>query len=111
MAGAAEHGRAARLEGDTAAQVFNGVVVSYTDPLGQKRVAGPPAANWPGGVALADATDTTLVDTSTTNPATANGITRRWGGSTSASPPPTPARSSSAPSGSPSTRSRSAAAR
>jgi hypothetical protein len=67
------------LEGDSGAQVFNGVIVSYTDPLGRRRLAGPPAANWPSSTALADVTDASLVDTSTTNPATANGYTRRWG--------------------------------
>lgn len=67
------------LEGDTAAQVFNGVIVRYTDPIGQQRIAGPPAAYWPSSTALCDVTDATLVDSSTTNPATAHGITRRWG--------------------------------
>jgi hypothetical protein len=67
------------FEGDTAAQVFNGVVVRYTDPIGQRRIAGPPAASWPGSVALCDVTDSALVDSSTTNPATAHGIIRKWG--------------------------------
>jgi hypothetical protein len=66
------------FEGDTADQVFNGVIVRYADPLGIQRIAAPPAANWPGGVAFADATDASLVDTSTTNPATQHGLTR-WG--------------------------------
>ena len=65
------------LEGDSAAQVWNGVVVSYTDALGQRRLVGPPAANWPGGTALADATDASLVDATATNPLNAWGK-RRW---------------------------------
>lgn len=66
------------LEGDQADDLFNGVVVSYTDPGGRKRIAGPPAAYWYNGTALADATDTSLVDTSTTNPVNAHGIPRKW---------------------------------
>jgi hypothetical protein len=66
------------LDGDTAAQVFNGVLVRYTDPLGKPRIAGPPAAYWDGGVALADSTNTALVDTSASNPLNAWGETA-WG--------------------------------
>jgi hypothetical protein len=66
------------LDGDTGAQVFNGVLVRYTDPLGKQRIAGPPAAYWDGGVALADSTNTALVDTSASNPLNAWGETA-WG--------------------------------
>jgi hypothetical protein len=66
------------LDGDTAAQVFNGVLVRYTDPLGKPRIAGPPAAYWDGGVALADSTNAALVDTSESNPLNAWGETA-WG--------------------------------
>jgi hypothetical protein len=66
------------LDGDTAAQVFNGVLVHYTDPLGKKRIAGPPAAYWDGGVALADSTNAALVDATATNPLNAWGETA-WG--------------------------------
>jgi hypothetical protein len=60
------------LEGDTAEQVFNGVYVTYQDPIGQKKTVGPPGAT-------ADATDAQLADTSSTNPVNAHGISRRWG--------------------------------
>jgi hypothetical protein len=60
------------LEGDTAEQVFNGVYVTYQDPNGQKKTVGPTGAS-------ADDTSASLLDASTTNPATAHGITRRWG--------------------------------
>ena len=66
------------FDGDTAAQVFNGVLVHYTDPLGKRRIAGPPAAYWDGGVALADSTNAALVDTSENNPLNAWGETA-WG--------------------------------
>lgn len=60
------------LEGETAEQIFNGVYVTYTDPAGRKKTVGPPGA-------IADATDASLADTSSTNPVNAHGITRRWG--------------------------------
>jgi hypothetical protein len=60
------------LEGDTAEQVFNGVYVTYQDATGQKKTVGPTGAS-------ADDTSASLLDASTTNPATAHGITRRWG--------------------------------
>jgi hypothetical protein len=60
------------LEGDTAEQVFNGVYVIYQDATGQKKTVGPTGAS-------ADDTSASLLDASTTNPATAHGITRRWG--------------------------------
>jgi hypothetical protein len=60
------------LEGDTAEQVFNGVYVTYQDATGQKKTVGPTGAT-------ADNTDASLLDASATNPATAHGITRRWG--------------------------------
>lgn len=65
-------------EGDQADDLYNGVLVRYQLPDGTSRVAGPPAAYWPNGVARADVTDTSLVDTSETNPINAHGIPRRW---------------------------------
>lgn len=67
------------LEGDSAEQVFNGVLITYTDPVGVRRTVGPPASYWPGGTALADDTDAALVDTTDTNPVNAHSIPRRWG--------------------------------
>lgn len=66
------------LEGDSGAQVFNGVLVHYTDPLGKRRLAGPPASVWPGGVARADTTNAALADTSVGNPLNAWGE-QAWG--------------------------------
>lgn len=59
------------LEGDQAADIFNGVLVTYTDPAGNRRTVGPPGA-------VADATDPVLADTSSSNPVNAHGIPRRW---------------------------------
>lgn len=59
------------LEGDTAEQVFNGVFVTYSDPNGRRLTVGPTGGNF-------DATDAALMDTSSTNPVNAHGITRRW---------------------------------
>jgi len=59
------------LEGSQADDVFNGVVVSYTDPGGVQRTVGPPGAD-------ADATDPSLADTSQSNPVNAHGIPRKW---------------------------------
>lgn len=71
-------GAKVELEGDTAEQVFNGVVVYYTDPTGKRMSVGPPAAYWHNTTALVDATDASLVDTNETNPVNANDIPRRW---------------------------------
>jgi hypothetical protein len=60
------------FEGDTAEQVFNGVVVSYTDPSGAKKLVGPP------GTIGATAYDE-LANTSIDNPVNAHGIPRRPG--------------------------------
>ena len=60
------------LEGDDGSNVFNGVVVQYTDPAGVKHMVGPPGAT-------ADATDASLADTSSDNPINSRGIPRRWG--------------------------------
>jgi hypothetical protein len=49
------------LEGQQSADTVNGVFVTYTDPTGQRKTVGPPGAT-------ADATDTTLADTSDANP-------------------------------------------
>lgn len=59
------------LEGDDANQIFNGVLVQYTDPAGTTHTVGPPSSG-------AEATDPSLVDTSPTNPVNAHGIPRRW---------------------------------
>lgn len=66
-------------EGPTAEATFNGVLVNYTDPSGQKRIAGPTAAYWEGGVARCDVTNVELVDTTSTNPVNEAGIPRKWG--------------------------------
>lgn len=59
------------LEGDDANNVFNGVFVKYQDPAGTTHTVGPPGSS-------AEATDSTLVDTSATNPINAHGIPKRW---------------------------------
>ena len=59
------------LEGDQAADIYNGVVVTYTDPTGVKRTAGPPGA-------LTDTTSPLLQDNAADNPVNAHGIPRRW---------------------------------
>lgn len=59
------------LEGDTAEQAINGVFVTYPDASGVTKTVGPPGA-------LANATDSTLADTSDTNPVNAHNIPRRW---------------------------------
>jgi hypothetical protein len=58
------------FEGDTASQVFNGVIVTYQDATGKPMSVGPP------GVTTVDATDASLHDSSTLNPANQWGITR-----------------------------------
>jgi hypothetical protein len=49
------------LEGPQAADTYNGVYVSYTDPAGTRMTVGPPGAT-------ADATSSALADTSEDNP-------------------------------------------
>jgi hypothetical protein len=49
------------FEGQQSADTYNGVFVTYTDPAGARKTVGPPGAS-------ADATDTTLADTSDANP-------------------------------------------
>lgn len=66
------------LEGDTAETIWNGAIVNYTDAVGIHRSVGPPAAYWPGGTALADATDATLIDTDPANPWNSHAIGPRW---------------------------------
>lgn len=63
----------ARLDadGDTAEQVINGVCVTWTDAAGTTQIVGPP------GTAF-DATDSQLVDTSSSNPVNAHGMGRKW---------------------------------
>jgi hypothetical protein len=57
------------LEGQQAADTVNGVFVSYTDPLGVRKTAGPPGSN-------ADDTSATLADTSDDNPLNKQGRTK-----------------------------------
>ena len=59
------------LEGDSAENVYNGVYVTYTDPSGNRKTAGPPGSG-------ADTTDSSLYDTSSDNPVNAHGIPKRW---------------------------------
>jgi hypothetical protein len=92
------------LEGDTAEQVFNGVYVIYQDATGQKKTVGPTGAS-------ADDTSASLLDASTTNPATAHGITRRWGMLEISQTTTLAGATQLGRSGSPSTRRRSAAGR
>lgn len=62
------------LEGEQADDVYNGVIVKFTDALtGQTKVYGPT------GAAFADFTDDSLADTSADNPANQAGIPRKWG--------------------------------
>lgn len=61
-----------RYDGETADDVVNGVLVTFSDPAGVTRVVGPPAQYWPTGVALADATDASLVDADPANPINAH---------------------------------------
>jgi hypothetical protein len=61
-----------RFDGETADDVINGVVVTFSEPGGVSRVVGPPAQYWPTGVALADTTDSSLVDTDPANPINAH---------------------------------------
>lgn len=75
----ADRGAHVSLEGETAEAQYNGVLVSYTDPTGQRKLAGPPAAYWQGGIARADVTNSVLVDTTSTNAVNRAGIPRRWG--------------------------------
>jgi hypothetical protein len=74
-----DRGARVSLEGETAEAQFNGVIVRYTDTSGNRQIAGPPAQYWEGGVARADVTDATLVDTSVDNAVNKAGIPRRWG--------------------------------
>src|SRR5207253_7188082 len=60
------------LEGDAGDEVFNGVLVRYTNPNGIQKTAGPIGSG-------CDAEDESLQDTSTANPVTAHGIPKRWG--------------------------------
>lgn len=65
-------GATLQLEGQQAENAFNGVVVRYTDPAGVSHTVGPPGAS-------VETTDTSLADTSDTNPVNAGGIPKRWG--------------------------------
>lgn len=61
-----------QFEGDDANNIYNGVVVMYTDPTGQAKVVGPTGSS-------ANDTSSELLDTSEDNPVNAHGIPRRWG--------------------------------
>jgi hypothetical protein len=58
------------LEGDTAEQIINGVVVSYQDG-GIAKTAGPPGSD-------CTVTDASLQDTASNNPVNSHSIPRRW---------------------------------
>lgn len=58
------------FDGDTAEQVFNGVIVLYQTGDGQPMSVGPT------GLATVEATDASLKDTTSTNPVNAAGLTR-----------------------------------
>jgi hypothetical protein len=71
-----------RFDGETADDVINGVLVTFSDPAGITRVVGPPAQYWPTGVAIADSTDASLVDTDPANPINAHADSTggvKWG--------------------------------
>lgn len=58
-----------QLEGDQAADLSNGVVVTYTDPTGIARTVGPPGS-------VTDAQDASLQSTDPLNPVNAAGLTK-----------------------------------
>ena len=60
------------LEGDTAGQILNGIVITYTQAgSGEIKRAGPVGSGM-------DVESAYLEETSDTNPATSHGITRKW---------------------------------
>lgn len=59
-------------EGDDSNNIFNGAFVTYTDPGGNKRFAGPPGSG-------AHVTNSALLDLDPANPVNQAGIPRRWG--------------------------------
>lgn len=59
-------------EGEDADGHYNGVVVHYQDPVGVRRVAGPPNSGF-------DVEHADLEDRSESNPVNRHGIPRRWG--------------------------------
>jgi len=67
-----EDGAHLDLEGPQADTLYNGVVVNYTSPNGEQLSVGPSGSG-------CDSTDSTLVDSSLTNPINAHAIGRRWG--------------------------------
>jgi hypothetical protein len=67
-----DQGARISLEGEDVASVYNGVIVLFTDPSGQRRIVGPP------GTTGANSTSTGLQDTSADNPVNAHNIARRW---------------------------------
>lgn len=67
----ASEGARPDFDGDAAEDVFNGVVVTFTDPIGRERTVGPPGAT-------AHETSALLHDDDPSNPVNAHGIPRRW---------------------------------
>lgn len=59
------------LEGTQVDDVYNGVWVTYSDAAGKTHSVGPPGSG-------ADATSSSLADTSSTNPVNAHGIPKKW---------------------------------
>jgi hypothetical protein len=59
------------LEGDQAEDIFNGVMVTFTDPIGRTRTVGPPGT-------YADVNDPSLIDTDPLNPVNLSQIPRRY---------------------------------
>lgn len=64
-------GAGLELEGEQSDDVYNGVVVTFTDTNGVARSYGPPGSN-------SDYTDPSLQDTSEGNPVNQAGIPRKW---------------------------------
>lgn len=60
------------LEGDTAEQIVNGVLVTYTDAAGIRKTVGPTGATY------VDDTSDDLLDTTASNPVNSHGIPRKW---------------------------------
>jgi hypothetical protein len=58
-----------QLDGETAEQVFNGVLVQWSDPSGNQHTVGPSGSG-------ADTEDDSLADTSVANPLNQHGLTR-----------------------------------
>lgn len=64
-------GASLALDGETAGEIYNGVVVTYTDAAGTTKTVGPTGSG-------ADDETADLRDTTVTNPINRAGIPRRW---------------------------------